>query len=103
MFRALLAQETETSDVQRIGALREAVERLGRKSRSFYLASAVFEGRLRIDLIFLCVTFHNSKSFAGHTNHFLNNAVPDIPFAASPMILSIVPVHRRKRDTGSTK
>lgn len=37
----------------RIAGIQEAVERLCRKSRSFYLASSTFSGRLRIDLILL--------------------------------------------------
>ena len=38
-------------DMEEIKGLAEAVLRLRRKSRSFYLASATFEGRLRLDLI----------------------------------------------------
>lgn len=37
----------------RIRGIQEAVERLCRKSRSFYLASSTFAGRLRIDLVLL--------------------------------------------------
>ncbi|ROW10625.1 hypothetical protein VMCG_02056 [Cytospora schulzeri] len=37
----------------RIRGVQEAVERLCRKSRSFYLASSTFTGRLRIDLVLL--------------------------------------------------
>ncbi|KAI1101197.1 Squalene/phytoene synthase-domain-containing protein [Jackrogersella minutella] len=40
-------------DMARIKGIREAVGTLRRKSRSFYLASSVFPGRLRIDLILL--------------------------------------------------
>lgn len=40
-------------DQERIEGLRQALDRLRAKSRSFYLASSVFEGRLRIDLILL--------------------------------------------------
>ncbi|KAI1114674.1 hypothetical protein F5Y14DRAFT_413295 [Nemania sp. NC0429] len=40
-------------DMRRIRGIREAVSTLRKKSRSFYLASAVFPGRLRIDLVFL--------------------------------------------------
>jgi len=40
-------------DEDRIQGLSQAVELLRRKSRSFYLASGVFQGRLRIDLIVL--------------------------------------------------
>ncbi|POS79526.1 squalene/phytoene synthase [Diaporthe helianthi] len=38
---------------ERIAGIQEAVGRLCRKSRSFYLASSTFSGRLRIDLILL--------------------------------------------------
>ena len=40
-------------DEARIGGLQESLARLRKKSRSFYLASSVFQGRLRIDLILL--------------------------------------------------
>lgn len=40
-------------DMVRIKGIREAVVTLRRKSRSFYLASSVFPGRLRIDLVLL--------------------------------------------------
>lgn len=40
-------------DLQRVLGIREAVATLKRKSRSFYLASAVFPGRVRIDLVLL--------------------------------------------------
>lgn len=40
-------------DEGRIEGLKEAVARLQKKSRSFYLASSTFSGRLRIDLILL--------------------------------------------------
>lgn len=43
----------EKYDMNRVRGIREAVATLRRKSRSFYLASAVFPGRLRIDLILL--------------------------------------------------
>ena len=38
---------------ERLEAFRDAIDRLRRKSRSFYLASSVFPGRLRHDLILL--------------------------------------------------
>ena len=54
---ALLLKALFTSssayDEARVHGLIEAVERLRKKSRSFYLASAFFEGRLGIDLILL--------------------------------------------------
>ena len=40
-------------DVARTAGLVDAVKRLQKKSRSFYLASATFPGRLRNDLILL--------------------------------------------------
>ena len=42
-------------DQDRIDGMQEALSRLRQKSRSFYLASGVFHGRLRIDLILLYV------------------------------------------------
>jgi 15-cis-phytoene synthase/lycopene beta-cyclase len=51
----LLAPEEYESG--RIEGMQEAVQRLKAKSRSFYLASSVFRGRLRIDLITLLVSF----------------------------------------------
>ncbi|KAI0885980.1 Squalene/phytoene synthase-domain-containing protein [Annulohypoxylon maeteangense] len=42
-----------TYDMTRVKGIREAIETLRRKSRSFYLASSTFPGRLRIDLILL--------------------------------------------------
>ncbi|GME65441.1 phytoene dehydrogenase [Neofusicoccum parvum] len=52
LVRALL-KPASTYDESYIHALQEAVDRLRRKSRSFYLASGTFQGRLRIDLILL--------------------------------------------------
>lgn len=40
-------------DVERIKGLNQAIDRLQRKSRSFYLASATFDGEVRTDLILL--------------------------------------------------
>lgn len=40
-------------DMDRVRGVREAISTLRRKSRSFYLASAVFPGRLRLDLVLL--------------------------------------------------
>lgn len=42
-----------TFDSDRIIGLSQAVQRLEKKSRSFYLASSTFPGELRIDLILL--------------------------------------------------
>jgi len=44
---------TSQYDLERIAGLEDAVVRLKRKSRSFYLANSLFIGRLRIDLILL--------------------------------------------------
>ena len=44
---------TSQLDYDRIDGIADAVERLKKKSRSFYLANALFSGRLRIDLITL--------------------------------------------------
>jgi 15-cis-phytoene synthase/lycopene beta-cyclase len=51
----LRARFTPTSsyDMHRINGIKEAVSRLQKKSRSFYIASSVFPGRLRIDLTLL--------------------------------------------------
>ncbi|EMC97868.1 hypothetical protein BAUCODRAFT_66702 [Baudoinia panamericana UAMH 10762] len=51
-MRALLLPSTTYDDDRTIG-LQQAVARLRAKSRSFYLASSAFQGRLRIDLIIL--------------------------------------------------
>ena len=52
LVRALLVP-TSAYDDDRIQGLQQALTRLKAKSRSFYLASGVFQGRLRIDLILL--------------------------------------------------
>ncbi|KAF2435643.1 Lycopene beta-cyclase [Tothia fuscella] len=52
LVQALLKPASEY-DQGRIDGLREAVNRLRQKSRSFYLASGAFEGKLRIYLIML--------------------------------------------------
>lgn len=54
-MRALMLPRREY-DNERIAAFDDAMRRLQEKSRSFYLASAMFEGRLRIDLVLLCVS-----------------------------------------------
>ncbi|KAG8534157.1 uncharacterized protein KY384_001001 [Bacidia gigantensis] len=48
-----LITSTQAYDERRIEALQQALARLKAKSRSFYLASSVFQGRLRVDLILL--------------------------------------------------
>ena len=52
LVQALLFPTTSYDD-DRIEGLQEALGRLRAKSRSFYLASAVFQGRLRVDLVLL--------------------------------------------------
>lgn len=52
LIRALLLPCTEYDEARILG-LKEAVVRLKRKSRSFYLASSTFEGPLRRDLLLL--------------------------------------------------
>jgi 15-cis-phytoene synthase/lycopene beta-cyclase len=52
LLQALFTSPTKYHH-ERLQGLTEAVQRLKRKSRSFYLASSAFEGRLRIDLILL--------------------------------------------------
>lgn len=52
LVKALL-MSTSRYDTERIHGLQDAVKRLSKKSRSFYLASGAFEGRTRIDLVLL--------------------------------------------------
>jgi 15-cis-phytoene synthase / lycopene beta-cyclase len=52
LIEALLT-DTSCYDQERIHGIQQAVSRLQKKSRSFYLASSVFPGRLRIDLTLL--------------------------------------------------
>lgn len=52
LVRALL-KSTSVYDKDRLQGIREAAQRLRNKSRSFYVASGTFEGKLRIDLISL--------------------------------------------------
>lgn len=47
---------TNEYDMKRIEGIQEAVKQLKAKSRSFYLASSAFTGRLRIDLVLLYVS-----------------------------------------------
>jgi 15-cis-phytoene synthase/lycopene beta-cyclase len=56
LVRALL-METSKYDSERILGIQQAAGRLQKKSRSFYLASSTFSGRLRIDLILLYVHY----------------------------------------------
>ena len=52
LISALLSS-TAKYDKERLEAFRDAIDRLRKKSRSFYLASGVFQGRLRHDLVLL--------------------------------------------------
>ncbi|KAL8872578.1 MAG: hypothetical protein Q9174_001812 [Haloplaca sp. 1 TL-2023] len=52
LVKALLV-DPECYDGNRIIGLQQALARLRKKSRSFYLASGCFQGRLRIDLVLL--------------------------------------------------
>ncbi|KAI2637609.1 Squalene/phytoene synthase-domain-containing protein [Hypomontagnella submonticulosa] len=52
LFKAIRLDSAKY-DMARVSGIREAVVTLRRKSRSFYLASAVFPGRLRLDLVLL--------------------------------------------------
>lgn len=52
MVRALLIP-IASYDSYRVEGLQQALGRLRAKSRSFYLASGVFQGRLRVDLVLL--------------------------------------------------
>ncbi|KAI1291269.1 hypothetical protein F5Y03DRAFT_403466 [Xylaria venustula] len=52
-FIRALVTDPAKYDMNRVRGIREAVSTLRKKSRSFYLASAVFPGALRIDLILL--------------------------------------------------
>jgi 15-cis-phytoene synthase/lycopene beta-cyclase len=52
LVQALLLSR-ESYDEQRIYGMNQAVSRLQKKSRSFYLASSTFSGRLRLDLTLL--------------------------------------------------
>jgi len=52
LVRALFVPAS-TYDDDRIIGLQQSVDRLHAKSRSFYLASSTFQGRLRIDLVIL--------------------------------------------------
>ncbi|TVY37643.1 Bifunctional lycopene cyclase/phytoene synthase [Lachnellula occidentalis] len=53
MLMQALFTDPAVYDGERIEGIKEAVARLQKKSRSFYLASSTFSGRLRIDLILL--------------------------------------------------
>ena len=60
LFNTSLLTGQSTYDADRILGLNQAVDRLRRKSRSFYLASSTFEGEVRIDLVTLYVSFRTA-------------------------------------------
>ncbi|KAJ4335648.1 hypothetical protein N0V95_008847 [Ascochyta clinopodiicola] len=77
----------KTYDQARLEGLREAVGRLKRKSRSFYLASSTFQGLLRTDLLLLysfcrvaddlvdnANTAEEARDWIAHLNKFLDLA-----------------------------
>ncbi|KAF2727358.1 Lycopene beta-cyclase [Polyplosphaeria fusca] len=67
LVRALL-QPAALYDEERIKGLQEAVLRLQKKSRSFYLASSTFQGQIRTDLLLL-------YSFCRVADDLVDNAI----------------------------
>ncbi|KAL2426130.1 Bifunctional lycopene cyclase/phytoene synthase [Exophiala dermatitidis] len=78
---------TSKYDTRRIQGLQNSLTILARKSRSFYLASGVFPGRLRIDLILLYAfcrvaddliddapSAEEASNWVGRFSHFLDTA-----------------------------
>ena len=89
LMRALLTPCSKYDDA-RIKGLDEAVSRLKRKSRSFYLASATFPGPLRADLLLLysfcrvaddlvdnASTADEARAWIAKMRKFLNNVYSD--------------------------
>ncbi|KAF3045669.1 terpene cyclase [Didymella heteroderae] len=86
LMQALFASPKKY-DEARLEGLREAVHRLKRKSRSFYLASSTFQGLLRTDLLLLysfcrvaddlvdnAASASEAKEWIAHLNEFLDLA-----------------------------
>lgn len=84
MLKSLFTS-TSRYDQQRLDGLQNALTVLAKKSRSFYLASGVFNGRLRIDLILLygfcrvaddliddAATATEAETWITHFTNFLN-------------------------------
>ncbi|PVH68704.1 hypothetical protein DL98DRAFT_662056 [Cadophora sp. DSE1049] len=69
LIQALLT-DVSKYDEERVTGIQQAVQRLKKKSRSFYLASSTFSGRLRIDLILL-------YSFCRVADDLVDNASSD--------------------------
>jgi 15-cis-phytoene synthase/lycopene beta-cyclase len=89
LMRALLTPCSDYDDARLMG-LTEAVQRLKRKSRSFYLASATFPGPLRADLLLLysfcrvaddlvdnASTADEARDWVAKLRKFLNNVYGD--------------------------
>ncbi len=104
LIKALLVPASKYDD-HRIVGLQQALARLRAKSRSFYLASGAFEGRLRIDLILLysfCRVADDLVDDAGsveEARHWIAklNEYLDISYATSSALSK-----RRQRFIGST-
>jgi 15-cis-phytoene synthase / lycopene beta-cyclase len=94
LLKGVLADRSKY-DMDRVRGLREAVVTLRRKSRSFYLASSVFPGRVRIDLVLLYVHFSPSKFL-----YPVNNST-GIHSVEWQMISSMMPRRKLKHWTGS--
>lgn len=73
LARALAIPPAEY-DMRRIAGIREAAVRLQRKSRSFFLASSAFTGRLRVDLVLL-------YSFCRMADDLVDEGAPGKEFA----------------------
>jgi len=86
MLKSLFTS-TSRYDQDRLTGLQNALNVLARKSRSFYLASGVFNGRLRIDLILLygfcrvaddliddAASASEAEAWIGHFTTFLDTA-----------------------------
>lgn len=65
LVRSLLISPSEY-DKTRIAGLQTSVNILQKKSRSFFMASAMFRGRLRVDLIILWAIPFNLSPYVSH-------------------------------------
>lgn len=108
LIKALLIP-TSAYDDDRIEGFRQALGRLRAKSRSFYLASGVFQGRLRIDLVLLysfcrvaddlvdnSASIEESRHWISELNHYLDitygRAPIDNPISLESYIISTFPL-----------
>jgi 15-cis-phytoene synthase / lycopene beta-cyclase len=86
LMRALFLSPSRY-DTHRINGIRDALTNLSAKSRSFYLASSVFAGRLRVDLILLYAfcrvgddlvdnasSAEEAEGWISHLTHFLKTS-----------------------------